>query len=254
MGRLSQDVRYALRQLRNNPGFTAVTVLTLALGIGANSAVSSILDAVLIRPLPYPNAEQLVKVNTFNLKSGDLYGKTAYPDFVDSSEQNRFFLKLAAYEEKTFNLAGIPQPERIRGEVVSSDFFETLGVEPYKGRSLAADLNQQTVVLSYPLWSNSFGSDPGVIGRSLTLDGYAYQVIGIMPPSYQFPDPQTEIWVAITSVRPDLREEIATRGNLGMSVVGRLAADVTLSQAQAGMTAIASSLAQVHPLPIESLE
>ena len=247
MGRLSQDVRYALRQLLKNPGFTAVAVLTLALGIGANSAVFSILDAVLIRPLPYPNAEQLVKVNTYNLKSGDLYGKTSYPDFVDWSEQNRFFRKIASYEEKTFSLAGIPQPERIRGEVVSSDFFETLGVEPYKGRSLAADLNQQTVVLSYPLWSNSFGSDPGVIGRSITLDGYAYEVIGIMPPSYQFPDPQTEIWVAITSVRPDLREEIATRGNLGMSVVGCLAADVTLSQAQAGMTAIASSLAQVYP-------
>jgi len=247
MGRLSQDVGYALRQLLRNPGFTAVAVLTLALGIGANSAVFSILDAVLIRPLPYPNAEQLVKVNTYNLKSGDLYGKTSYPDFVDWSEQNRFFRKIASYEEKTFSLAGIPRPERIRGEVVSSDFFETLGVEPYKGRSFAADLNQQAVVLSYPLWSNSFASDPGVIGRSITLDGYAYEVIGIMSPSYQFPDPQTEIWVAITSVRPDLREEIATRGNLGMSVVGRLAADVTLSQAQAGMTAVASSLARVYP-------
>jgi putative ABC transport system permease protein len=247
MGSLSQDVRYALRQLLKNPGFTAVAVLSLALGIGANTAVFSILDAVLIRPLPYPNAEQLVKVNTYNLKSGDLYGKTSYPDFVDWSEQNHFFRKIAAYEEKVFNLAGIPQPERIRGEVVSSDFFETLGVQPYKGRSLAAGFNQQTVVLSYLLWSKSFGSDLGVIGRSITLDGYAYEVIGIMPPSFQFPDPQTEIWVAITSVRPDLREEMTTRGNLGMSVVGRLAADLTSSQAQAGMTGIASGLARKYP-------
>ena len=236
-----------MRQLRKNPGFTAVAVLTLALGIGANTAVFSILDAVLIRPLPFPNAEQLVKVSTYNLKSGDLYGQASYPDFIDWSEQNRFFRKIAAYEEKTFNLTGIPHPERIRGEVVSSDFFETLGVQPYKGRSLAADLNQQTVVLSHPLWSNTFGSDPGVIGRSISLDGYAYEVVGIMPPSFQFPDPQTEIWVAITSVRPDLREEIATRGNLGMSVVGRLADDVTLSQVQAGMTAIASRLAEEYP-------
>lgn len=247
MGSLSQDVRYGLRQLLKNPGFTAVAVFSLALGIGANTAVFSILDAVLIRPLPYPNAEQLVKVNTYNLKSGDLYGKTSYPDFVDWSEQNHFFRKIASYEEKAFNLAGIPQPERIRGEVVSSDFFETLGVQPYKGRSLAAGFNQQTVVLSYLLWSKSFGSDLGVIGRSITLDGYAYQVIGIMPPSFQFPEPQTEIWVAITSVRPDLREEITTRGNLGMSVVGRLAADLTSSQAQAGMTVIASGLAQKYP-------
>jgi putative ABC transport system permease protein len=251
MGRLNQDVCYALRQLRKSPGFTAVAVLTLALGIGANSAVFSILDAVLIKPLPYPNPEQLVKVNTYNLKSGDL--GTSYPDFVDWREQNRFFRKIASYEEKTFNLAGIPQPERIRGEVVSSDFFETLGVQPYKGRSTAADLNQQTVVLGYPLWSKSFGSDPRAIGRSITLDGYAYQVVGIMPPSFQFPDPQTEIWVAITPIRPDVREEIVARGNLGMTVVGRLDAGVTLSQAQAGMTTIASGLAQKYPASNQDL-
>ena len=247
MGRLGQDVRYALRQLGKNPGFTAVAVLTLTLAIGANSAVFSILDAVFIRPLPYPNAGQLVKVNTYDLKSGDLYGKTSYPDFVDWSQQNRFFRRIACYEEKTFNLAGISHPERVRGEVVSPDFFETLGVQPYRGRSLAAASNHQAVVLSYPLWSNSFGSDPGVIGRSITLDGYGYEVIGIMPPSFQFPDPQTEIWVAITSARPDLREEILTRGNLGLSVVARLADDVALSQAQAGMAAIASGLAQKYP-------
>ena len=220
MRTLSQDVRYGLRQLRKSPGFTAVAVLTLALGIGANSAVFSILDAVLIRQLPYPNAEQLVKVHTYNPKSGDL--GTSYPDFIDWKEQNRVFRKIAAYEKKTFNLTGTPQPERVGAVVVSSDFFETFGVQPYKGRSLA-DLNQQTVVLSYPLWSNSFGSDPGVIGRSIALDGYAYDVIGVMPPSFQFPDPQTEIWVAMTPVRPDVREEMAARGNLGMSVVGRLA-------------------------------
>jgi putative ABC transport system permease protein len=245
MGRLSlsQDVCYAWRQLRKSPGFTAVAVLTLALGIGANSAVFSILDAVLIKPLPYPNAERLVKVNTYNPKSGDL--GTSYPDFVDWREQNRFFRWIAAYEEKTFNLTGTSQPERVRAVVVSSDFFETFGVQPYKGRTLA-DLNQQTVVLSYSLWSNSFGSDPGVVGRSITLDGYAYGVAGVMPPSFQFPDSKTQIWVAMTSVRPDVREEMVARGNLGMTVVGRLAANVTLAQAQAGMTAIASSLAQKY--------
>jgi putative ABC transport system permease protein len=245
MGRFSQDVHYALRQLRKSPGFTAVAMLTLALGIGANSAVFSILNAVLIRPLPYPDAERLAKVNTYNLKSGDL--GTSYPDFIDWREQNRFFGKLAAYEEKAFNLSGIPQPERVRGEVVSSDFFETLGVQPYKGRSDAADLNRQSVVLSYSLWATSFHSDPDAIGRSIMLDGYAYDIVGIMPPSFQFPDPKTEIWVAITPARPDLREEMVTRGNLGMSVLGRLVADVTLAQAQAGMSAIASNLAQTYP-------
>ena len=252
MSGLAQDIRYALRQLRKNPGFTAVAVLTLAVGIGANSAVFSILDAVLIRQLPYPNAEQLVKVNTYNLKSGDMYGKTSFPDFVDWREQNRSFRKIASYEAKTFNLAGISRPERVQGNVVSSEFFETMGVLPSIGRCLADDLNRQAVVLSYRLWSNSFGSDPGVIGRSITLDGYAYEVIAVMPPSFQFPDPQTEIWAAITPVRPDLREEIATRGNLGMSVVGRLG-DVTLPQAQAVMTAIASSAAQKYPASDQDL-
>ena len=242
-----QDLRFGARMLRKNPGFTAVAVLTLALGIGANSALFSILDAVLIRPLPYPHAERLVKADTYDLKSGDFYGKTSYPDFIDWTEQNHFFDKLAAYEEKTFNLAGILRPEHIKGDVVSPDFFETLGIQPYKGRSLVGAQNQQAVVLSYAIWSRSFGSDPGAIGRPITLDGYSYEVIGVMPPGFQFPDPQTELWVGITSLRPDLREEIVARGNDEMSVVGRLDANVTLSQAQSGMTVIASSLAQKYP-------
>ncbi len=122
------DCRYGVRQLRRNPGFTAAAVIILALGIGANTAVFSILDAVLIRPLPYPNAERLVKADVYDLKSGDLYGKTSYPDFMDWSEQNHFFDHLAAYEAKAFNLSGTQQPEHVKGEVTSSDFFETFGI------------------------------------------------------------------------------------------------------------------------------
>ncbi len=241
------DCRYGVRQLRRNPGFTAAAVIILALGIGANTAVFSILDAVLIRPLPYPNAERLVKADVYDLKSGDLYGKTSYPDFMDWSEQNHFFYHLAAYEAKTFNLSGTQQPEHVKGEVTSSDFFETFGIQPFQGRSFAGARNQQAVVLSYSLWSRSFGSDPRAIGRSIALDGYSYEVIGVMPRGFQFPDPETELWVLITSVRPDLREEVAARGNLGFSVIGRLDANVNLSQAQAGMTVIASGLEQKYP-------
>ncbi len=241
------DCRFALRQLRKSPSFTAVAVLTLALGIGANTAVFSILDAVLIRPLPYPNAERLVKADVYDRKSGDFYGKTSYPDFIDWSDENHFFDHLAAYEDKTFNLAGTLQPEQVRGAVVSSDFFETLGIPPYKGRALTSAQNQQAVVLSYSLWLRSFGSDPRAIGRSITLDGYSYEVIGVMPPTFQFPDPQTELWASITAARPDLREEITARGNLEMSVIGRLDADVTLSQAQARIAVIAQRLAGKFP-------
>src|SRR5258707_4554018 len=233
--------------LAKAPWFTTVAVLILALGIGANTAVFSILDAVLIRPLPYPKSERLVKADVFDLKSGDFYGKTSYSDFTDWSEQSHFFDHLAAYEDKTFNLAGTLQPERVKGQVASPDFFETLGVKPLQGRSLASARNQQAAVLSYSLWSHSFGSDPRFIGTSITLDGYSYEVIGVMPPGFQFPDQQTELWVSITSVRPDLREEIVARGNLEMSVIGRLNANVTLSQAQAEIAVIAHRLEQKYP-------
>jgi putative ABC transport system permease protein len=244
---LVQDLRYGARRLAKAPWFTTAAVLILALGIGATTVVFSILDAVLVRPLPYPKSERLVKADVFDLKSGDFYGKTSYPDFTDWSEQSHFFDPLAAYEDKTFNLAGTIQPEHVKGQVASSDFFETLGVEPLQGRSLASTRNQQAVVLSYALWSRSFGSDPRFIGRSITLDGYSYEVIGVMPPGFQFPDPQTELWVSITSVRPDLREEIVGRGNLEMSVIGRLRANVTLSHAQAEITVIAHRLEQKYP-------
>jgi len=244
---LVQDLRYSLRTLAKAPGFTIVTILILALGIGANTAVFSILDTVIIRPLPYPNAERLVKANVYDLKSGNFYGETSFPDFIDWSEQNHFFEYLAAYEDKTFNLSGGHQPEHVKGEVASSDFFETLGIQPFAGHSFAGAQNRQVVVLSYSLWSRSFGSDPRTIGRSITLDGYSYEVIGVMPRSFQFPDPQAELWVLISSVRPDLREEIAARGNLGFSVIGRLGAKMNLSQAEAGMVVIASGLEQKYP-------
>jgi putative ABC transport system permease protein len=241
------DCRFALRQLRKSPAFTVVAVLTLALGIGANTAVFSILDAVLIRPLPYPHAERLVKADVFDLKTGDFFGKTSYPDFLDWSGQNHFFDHLAAYEDKSFNLSGTSRPEHLKGQVVSPDFFETLGVEPLQGRSLASAVNQQAVVLGYPLWSRSFASDPLVIGKSIALDGYSYEITGVMPATFQFPDPQTELWVSFTSVRPDFREEIAARSNLEMSVIARLSSNSNLSQAQAGMTVIAQRLEQKYP-------
>ncbi|HUN64403.1 MAG TPA: ABC transporter permease [Candidatus Sulfotelmatobacter sp.] len=241
------DSRFALRQLRKSPAFTSVAILTLAFGIGANTAVFSILDAVLIRPLPYPSSQRLVRLGALDLKSGLFLGKTSYPDFLDWNAQPDLFDKLAAYEEKTFNLAGISQPEHVKGSVVSPDFFETLGIPPLAGRSLAAAANQQAIVLSNSLWSRAFASDPRAIGSSVTLDGYSYEVLGVMPPGFQFPDPQTELWAAITPVRPDLREEIVARGNLEMSVIGRLNPDVSVSQAQAAMTVVASRLAQKYP-------
>ncbi len=241
------DCRFALRQLRRSPGFTAVAILTLAFGVGANTAIFSICSAALIRPLPYPHAERLVKANVYDRKSGEVYGQTSYPDFRDWSDENHSFDSLAAYEPKSFNLSKTKEPEHVKGEVVSPDFFETLGVQLFLGHSFAGERNQQAVVLSNALWSRSFNSDPGVIGKSIALDGYSYEVVGVMPHGFQFPDAEAELWALITPVRPDLREEITARGNLGFSVVGRLATNATLSQAQAGMTAIASGLEVKYP-------
>ena len=241
------DCRFALRQLRKSPGFAAIAILTLAVGLGANTALFSICSAALIRSLPYPQAQRLVKANVYDMKSGDAYGETSYPDFIDWSEQSHFFDHLAAYESKAFNLSGAKQPEHVKGEVVSSEFFETFGVRPLLGRSLAGERNQQAVVLSYGLWSRAFGADPRVLGRTIALDGYSYDVVGVMPRGFQFPQHDVELWALITPVRPDLREEITARGNLGFSVVGRLGADVDIGKAQAGMTAIASRLEQKYP-------
>jgi len=243
---LISDCRFALRQLRKSKAFTVVSLLTLAVGIGANTAVFSILYAVLIRPLPYPDPDRLVQVGAFDLRSGEYFGTTSYPDFEDWRE-NHFLAHLAAYEDKSFNLVGTVQPEHVKGNVVSSDFFETLGVRPLLGQSFATVQNQQAVVLSHALWSRSFGSDPQAIGKAVILDGYSYEVTGIMPPGFQFPDPETEIWVLISSIRPDLREEITARGNLGMSVVGLLKTDANISDAQADMAVIAGRLAQQYP-------
>jgi putative ABC transport system permease protein len=197
--------------------------------------------------MPYPDAGRLVKAGSYDLKSNDVYGEASYPDFVDWSEENHSFDHLAAYEDKSFNLAGTFQPQHVKGSVVSSDFFETLGVLPSEGRSFATARNQQVVVLSHSLWSHLFRSDPDAIGQSITLDGYSYEVIGVMPPGFQFPDRETELWALITSVRPDFREEIDGRGNLGMYVVGRLKPNVNISEAGAEMAVIAGRLAQKYP-------
>jgi putative ABC transport system permease protein len=250
---LLSDCRFALRQFRKSPGFTSVAILTLAVGIGANTAVFGILNAVLIRPLPYPHPERLVKAGMDDIKSGQFLGTTSYPDFLDWSAQNQFFEKMAAYEEKTFNVAGIAQPEHLKGVVVSSDFFEVFGILPIQGHSLASARDQQDIVLSYSLWSRSFGSDPSVIGQSITLDGYAYQIAGVMPADFQFPDSQTQLWVAITPIRPDLREEMVGRGNLEMSIVARLNPNITLQQAQAAMTVVAARLALKYPASNQDL-
>jgi putative ABC transport system permease protein len=244
---LWQDLRYGARMLRKNPGFTTVAILTLALGIGLNTAMFSILDAVLLRPLPYQNADRLVKVEGYEITSGSILGTASYPDFADWRENNPFLASVSAYEEKTFNLVGSINPEHVRGQVVSHELFETLGVQPGIGRTLATFERQQAVVLSHGFWARSFDSNPLIVGESITLDRDSYQVVGVAPPGFQFPNPETDLWLSINPSRPDFREEMSKRGNLGFFVVGRLKPNVAISQAQTGMETIGRRLALQYP-------
>ncbi|MGB8835395.1 MAG: ABC transporter permease, partial [Candidatus Acidiferrales bacterium] len=186
-----QDVRYALRMLRKNPGFTAIAVLTLALGIGANTAIFSVVSGVLLRPLPYPNPEQLVSVT----------GSYPRGAFVAMRQQLRT-MDVAVYaEDYEFNLTGLGDPLRLTGASVSAELFSILGARPELGRTLrpGEDIAGQDsfVILSHALWRQKFAADPTIIGRWITLEGAGYQVIGVMPPDFRFPSPETQLWVPL---------------------------------------------------------
>ncbi len=239
MSGLIQDVRFAVRQLRKSPGFTLVAVLTLALGIGANTAIFSVVEGVLLRPLPYRESDQLARVwSTSNRSSRDV---SSYPDFKDWAEQNHSFQQMAAYRGQSFNLSGGDHPERIRGLMITSRFFELLDVQPILGRAFTSDEHElgrnHVVLLSSDIWQSHFAGDPNVLGRSLKLDDESYTVIGVLPSSFDFPPDETKGGVVLP-LPPDMRR---THGFL--YVFGRLKPKATQSSAQADLDTIARRLA-----------
>jgi putative ABC transport system permease protein len=239
------DCRYGVRQLRKNPGFTAVAVLTLALGIGANTAIFSVVNAVLVRPLPYKDASQLVILQETDPRVGDV--SVTYPDFLDWRHQSHTLAQMAAFHNKGFNLSGVEQPERIVGYGVSPNFLSMLGVRPVLGRDLLlAEEKQGTdpvVLLSYKLWQSHFGADPQVLGRSIMLDSQSFTIVGILPPAFGFLG-RSDI-IAPIGVWADKFMDRGNHGDLG--VLGRLAPGATVAQASTEMGVIASGLAQQYP-------
>ncbi|HYL96795.1 MAG TPA: ABC transporter permease, partial [Terriglobales bacterium] len=190
METLLQDIRYGLRMLRKSPGFTAVAVITLALGIGANTAMFSVVDAVLLKPLNFPHSEQLVSVNEVDSRRPGKPDTFSYPDFFDYRAQNQTFAGMATYRDASFTLTGVGQPQHLDGEVVSSDFFSVLGMPPALGRGFRREEEQAgrwAVVLSHQLWQSQFGSDANMVGRTITQDNHAYTVIGVAPAGFEFP-------------------------------------------------------------------
>jgi len=241
---LWQDLRYGLRQLRRNPGITAVAVLTLALGIGGTAVVFSLLDAVLLRPLPYPHSDRLFRL--FPLEGAKKRGveQASYADFRDWQRETRAFESLAAYQGESLNLTGTAEPERLEGAAVTSGFFSTLGVGPVMGREFRSDDAQSVAILSYALWQRRFGSNLEIIGKPVHLDGRQFTVIGVLPPQVRF---RAHPWAAAVSevfvpVVPN-----PARNWHSVRVLGRLAPGVSKQQAVTEMNGIAARLARAYP-------
>ena len=246
---LAQDLRIALRGLRRTPGFTLVAVLTLALGIGANSALFSVLRSVLLRPLPYPNAGELVQVWSDHRERGRSEPEwLTPPDFVDWREGNRTFSGMAAYQGWGPDFTGNGEPEALGGVSVSGNYFSVLGIRPALGRLLTmADDDagaEPVVVLSDAVWRRRFGADPGVLGKQVQLNGEPWTVIGVLPPDFRPPLPVTpELYRALR--RPATSG--CGRGCYVLRVIGRMKPGVTVAQASADLGRVAARLAREFP-------
>jgi putative ABC transport system permease protein len=246
MNTLWQDLRYGARMLLKNPGFTLIAVITLALGIGANTAIFSVVNGVLLRPLPYADPDRLVQVWETRPREGDYEFSASPPNFVDWRNQSQSYEQMAAYRWEAFNLTGGDQPERLVGARVSASFFAALGIKSVLGRVFLPEEEQagrdRVAVMSHRVWQSRFGSDPHVIGRTLTLNGESFTVVGVAPPGFQFPE-RAEMWVPLAFTA----EELNQRGSHFLWVIARLKPNVTLAQAQAEMTTIARRLEQQYP-------
>ncbi|UCC30283.1 MAG: ABC transporter permease, partial [Phycisphaerales bacterium] len=247
MSTLIQDLRYACRMVTRAPGFTAVVILTLALGIGANTAIFSVVDTVVLRPLPYESSDELLMV--FETERGDDRGSVSYPNFEDWREQNRLFEEIAVFRRKSFTLLGGDEPERISGARVSAAFFPLLRIEPALGRSLRPEDDlagaENVCLLGHGIWQRRFGGDPGLVGNTLTLDGTSFTVVGILPPGFRFPIAVSEadVWTP-TALDSDF---LAQRGAHFPRAFARLRSGRTLTQAQAEMDTIARRLEEQYP-------
>jgi len=246
---LLQDLRYGLRMLLEHPGFTIVAALTLALGIGANTAMFSVVDAVLLQPLPYPQADRLAMIwENVNLPAyKNSHNPSAPGNFHDWRTQNTSFTDMAAIGGRSWNLTGSGEPARVDGEAVSAALFPLLQVDAALGRVFTADEDRQggarVVLLSQGLWNDRFGADAGIIGKTIRLSEEPYTVVGVMPRGFYFPDPDDKLWVPI-ALTP---QQLANHDGHSLQTLARLKPDVTLAQAQANLDGIAKRLTEQYP-------
>jgi predicted permease len=246
-------LRFGARQMRRNLSFTITAVLTLAVGIGAATAMFSLVDAVLLKPLPFPQPDRLVWITQEDHSLGVAVPEPlSYPDYFDWRAQNHTLSGLASYKSNGLTLSGMGPAQQLNSQTVSSNFFQVLGVAPILGRDFRADeerAGNRAVMLSYGFWRSRFGADPDVAGRSIILDGESYTVAGVMPRSFAFPISSTPIdaWTSIATVAAGSAPATQQRGNDSLSVVGRLKPGVTIAQATTDLSAIARAIAEHYP-------
>jgi predicted permease len=245
---IMQDIKHALRSLRRQPSFTAVVVLTLAIGIGGTTAIFGAVNAVLLRPLPFANPEQLVRIyKTSFTQPNQIGGTVSPPDLVDYRRDNTSFTDVGAYSESAYPLTGDGPPEQVPGAQVTGGFFPVMATAPALGRTLTDDDDRpgarDVVVLSHVLWARRFGSDPGIVGRQVQVNGLSREVIGVMPPDFQFPL-QSELWFPFKFAARDLETQ---RGAHYINVIARLKPNISLEAARQDMRRVAARLAAEYP-------
>jgi putative ABC transport system permease protein len=247
METLWHDLRYGSRMLLKKPGFTAVVVLTMALGIGANTAIFSLINAVLLNPLPFRDPEQLVMVWEDASFAGFPQNTPAPANYVDWKTQNQVFDEMAATADRSYNLTGDGEPEKVEAKAVSANFFSLLGINPVLGRTFNPEEDKpgqsKVVVISYGLWQSRYGGERSIIGRDILLDGEARTVVGVMPAGFQFLDKEVGLWVPL-DLQP---EDWANRNGHYLEVVARMKPGVTPQQADADVRNITERIAHDHP-------
>jgi putative ABC transport system permease protein len=246
---VASDVRFALRTLRASPGFTAVVMLTLALSIGATTAIFSVVDAVMLRPYPYADMNRIMILSEITRDGQGL--SVAWPNFKDWREQNQVFERFGVYRGSIANLTGGDQPERLIGSLVSSDVFKAVGIEARVGRTFVPDEDRpgapRIVVISERLWTSHFNGDPSAVGKSITLNGEAHTIVGVMPARMRFPSRLTDVWLPLGLY---VQTFPADRGvHPGLTVVAKLRPGIGVARAAAEMDAIARRLEKQYPMP-----
>ena len=242
-----QDLKFAFRRFVKQPGFTLIALFTLALGIGANTTIFSVVNSIVLKPLPYREPDRLAMVWMDNSRINVKEDWHSYPNYVDYRDNSQTFEDIAIFNNRSLNLTGDGEPERVVGAWGSANLFPLLGVEPLLGRTFTAAEEDRdkdlVVVLGYGLWQRRFAGDPGIVGQKIALNGVNREVIGIMPQGFSFPRKETEMWVP-----PSLTEgRRASRGSFWIQAIGRLKPGVTIAQAQADMSQIAAGIVERDP-------